>query len=232
MTTIHWLMQTEADVPTDNDWLSASEAAILAHLHVAKRHDEWRLGRWTAKRALVAYLGQGPDRWPMAMIEIRATPDGAPEAFFNARPAPVTISLSHRAGRALCAVAPAAVALGCDLEVIEPRSEVFIADYFIPEERAFIERAPEDDRPQLITLFWSAKESALKALRVGLRLDTRSVVMNLPPSPPTDGWGPLAVQAVDAGRTFRGWWRHKGAYLLTVVAAPPPPPPIALSDWI
>ena len=50
----------------------------------------------------------------------------------------VTISLSHRSGAAICAVAPAGVDLGCDLEVIEPRSEAFVADYFTVDEQALV----------------------------------------------------------------------------------------------
>ena len=52
----HWLEQTEADLPAANDWLSAGERLRLDGMRFAKRHADWRLGRWTAKRALAAYL--------------------------------------------------------------------------------------------------------------------------------------------------------------------------------
>ena len=65
------------------------------------------------------------------------------------------------------------MALGCDLEVIEPRSEEFVADYFTTEEQKMVSQAPIADRSKLLALLWSAKESALKALREGLRFDTR-----------------------------------------------------------
>ncbi len=38
------------------------------------------------------------------------------------------------------------VELGCDLEVIEPRSEAFLSDYFTAEEQALVARAHATDR--------------------------------------------------------------------------------------
>lgn len=40
------------------------------------------------------------------------------------------MSLSHRAGRALAAVGDAGAALGADLELVEPRSALRVADFF------------------------------------------------------------------------------------------------------
>ena len=75
-----WLEQTEADVPAENDWLNASEAARLNAMRFAKRRADWRLGRWTAKRALAVCLNLPFDRRALAGIEIRSAPSGAPEA--------------------------------------------------------------------------------------------------------------------------------------------------------
>ena len=48
---VYWLEQTEANVPEDNTWLSPREVAFADRLRFAKRRADWRLGRWTAKRA-------------------------------------------------------------------------------------------------------------------------------------------------------------------------------------
>src|SRR5271157_5582736 len=176
---VYWLEQAEADVPAENDWLSASEAARLNAMRFAKRRADWRLGRWAAKRAVAAYLDVPGHRQALANIEVHAAPSGAPEVFILNTAAPATISLSHRDGTALCAVAPSGAALGCDLEIIEPRSDAFVADYFTAEEQALVARVSLEDRPRLLALLWSAKESALKALHEGLRLDTRSVVVTV-----------------------------------------------------
>jgi phosphopantetheinyl transferase len=75
----------------------------------------------------------------------------------------------------LCAVAPPSAEVGCDLETVEPRSPAFLADYFTDAEPNLVARTPAAMRDRVLTLLWSAKESALKALGSGLRLDTRSV---------------------------------------------------------
>ena len=95
-------------------------------------------------------------------------------------------------------VAKSGVEIGCDLEMVEPRSDAFVADYFTIEEQALVARASAEDRPRLLALLWSAKESALKALHEGLRLDTRSVIVNpFDGSFDLNGWSPLHVRYTD-----------------------------------
>ncbi len=227
---VYWLEQTEADVPAENDWLSANEAVCLKGLRFVKRRADWLLGRWTAKLALSIYLAVPALPEIFEKIEIRPAPSGAPEAFFNNQMEAVTISLSHRAGTAICAVAASGSELGCDLEVVESRSNAFVDDYFIVEEQALIARASGADRDRLLALLWSAKESALKALRAGLRLDTRSVVVDpLAGSSGVHGWRPLMVRYT-GGHVFHGWYQHADNIVRTVVCAPPPRPPIPLKN--
>ena len=225
---VHWLEQIEADVPAENAWLSAGEIARLNGMRIAKRRNDWRLGRWTAKRALASYLNLPAHPHVFRRIEIRPASSGAPEAFLANKPAAVTVSLSHGAGRAICAVASAGLELGCDLEVIEPRSEAFLSDYFTAEEQALVARAPATDRARLSTLLWSAKESALKALHTGLRLDTRSVIASLDDTAfDLNGWSRLQVRYT-GGRIFHGWWQHVDNIMRTVVANSLPDSPIPL----
>ena len=225
---VHWLEQSEADVPAENAWLSADEIARLNGMRFAKRRTDWRLGRWTAKRALACYLNLPAHPHVLRRIEIRPAPSGAPEGFLANQPAVVTISLSHRAGRAVCAVAQSGVDLGCDLEAIEPHSDAFLSDYFTAEEQTLVTRVPATDRARLLTLLWSAKESALKALRTGLRLDTRSVIVS-PDDESFDfnGWSRLQVRYID-GPIFHGWWQHTDNIMRTVVANSPLDSPIPL----
>ncbi len=230
---VYWLEQTEADVPAENDWLSPNEAIRLEGQRFAKRRVDWRLGRWTAKQALAVCLEVPAHPQIFRKMEIRPAPYGAPEAFFNNRPAAVTISLSHRDGVAVCAVVKAQVEMGCDLEMVEPRSDAFVADYFTQEEQALVARASAADRDRLLALLWSAKESALKALRAGLRLDTRCVVVSpFAASSDINGWSRLLVRHIGESRAeaklFHGWWQNAGRIVRTVVAAPPPDSPIPL----
>ena len=228
---VYWLEQTEAHLPTVDDWLSPNEQALLNAMRFAKRRSDWRLGRWTAKNAValyLLYLKLPADPQVLAGIEIRSASTGAPEAYFGNQPAAATISLSHRAGIAACAVAMPGVELGCDLELVEPRSDAFVADYFTTAEQSFIAQACVEDRPRLLTMLWSAKESTLKALHEGLRLDTRSVIVS-PGCARFDlyGWSAIEVHHADH-RTFCGWWQHADSIVRTVVAAPPPKPPVRL----
>jgi 4'-phosphopantetheinyl transferase len=226
---VYWLEQTEANVPVENDWLSDNEAACLSGLRFAKRRADWRLGRWTAKRALSVCLNMPGHPQLFKKIDIRPAPSGAPEVFFSNQPSAVTISLSHRDGLAACAVAMSGVEMGCDLEVIEPRSDAFVADYFTPEEQTMIARASAGDRPRLLALLWSAKESALKALHEGLRLDTRCVNVSLFAAGfDLNGWSPLQVRYT-GGQVFHGWWQNTGNILRTVVASQPLDSPIPLT---
>ena len=206
---IGWLTRSPADVPADDAWLGEHERGVLALLQRPKRRADWRLGRWTAKAALAAWLDADPAR-----IEVLAADDGAPEAWLDGEPAPVAISLSHRADRALAAVVASPCVVGCDLELLEPRSAAFVREWLAPEERGI--------EPNLA---WTAKEAAAKVRRDGLRLDVRAAVTSLPASTVVDGWRPLAVHWTREGLLTHGWWRADDRYVMTVgstLLAPPP----------
>jgi 4'-phosphopantetheinyl transferase len=113
------LSRRRAEVPAGEAWLGerARERRVAAGLTVAKRRADWRLGRWTAKCALGAALVLDP-----ATVEILAAVDGAPEAWRGSQRPPVSLSISHRGGLALAAVASAPCVVGCDLELVQPRS--------------------------------------------------------------------------------------------------------------
>lgn len=234
---IAWLEQRQSDVPADNDWLSAEEKNCLGRLRVPKRCDDWRLGRWTAKQAVASYLRRPHDPRHLAGIEIRASDSGAPEIFLQDQPTPLSISLSHSHGTALCTVSSSEMRLGCDVEAIEPRSDAFVSDYFTADEQHIIAQASRGERATFQALIWSAKESALKALREGLRLDTRSVRVSfgdalLPASSkgqqtpsqlsfneriPPEAWRYLNVDSDSGGAVFAGWWRVENQMVRTIV---------------
>jgi 4'-phosphopantetheinyl transferase len=205
-----WLARGEDHLPADLRWLTEAEAGRAAAMRFPKRRTEFLVARWTARQAGRLLLGV-PD------LEVRHHPSGAPEAYAGGRPLNVGISLTDRAGWAVCLLGLEPAALGCDLELVEPRSAAFVADYFTPAERAF-----SGTDPLRANLVWSAKESALKVLRTGLRRDTRSVEVTV--GAEGDGWNPLTVRAVE-GRSFPGWWRRFGDFVLTTCAVRPTTPP-------
>ncbi len=219
-----WLGQSLVDVPVEDGWLSPSEATAAAALRFQKRRASFRLSRWTAKRAISLWLGRPDDPSRFPAIDVRRAPDGAPDPRLDGAPAPVSLSLSDREGVAAALVGPLGLALGGDVERVERRSAAFLADYFTAAEQALVRRAGPEERDLFVTLVWSAKESALKALRTGLRRDTRSVVVAVPEAPEAEGWRPLTVTAVE-GTTFPGWWRRGTGFVMTAVAGRALPPP-------
>ena len=225
----YWLEQTAADLPGNDSWLSRAERETYERLRVPKRRSDWLLGRWTAKTAAASWLRLPVTGTLLAALEIRPAPDGAPELFWNGIPGLVAISITHRNGIAACAVAPAAITLGCDLEVIEPRSDAFISDYFSSPEQELIDRSPAA-RFRLAALLWSAKESVLKALRMGLRASTPSVIID--PGKLCDAPNGLwqTFRARFRGKVFEGWWRVSGTILRTLAATPPISEPVFLPE--
>jgi 4'-phosphopantetheinyl transferase len=211
-----WLVQSVADVPGHYDWLARAELDVLEAKAIIKRRSEWLLGRWTAKKALLPHLQKHITILDYSEIEIRAAADGAPEVFIRESPAPVTISLSHSRGVALCAVAGRQEAIGCDTEYIEPHGEAFLHDYFAPPERDTVAGTTPAQQPLAATLIWSAKESVLKAMREGLRRDTRSVIIDVTPETTGDEWSVFRAHCETTGKKFDGWWRVSGTHVHSI----------------
>lgn len=217
------LVLRDADVPPSDEWLQEEERTTLASLRIPKRRADWRRGRWAAKQAVAGVLRVSP-----ADVVVRAAGDGVPEAYVGGRPAPLTVSISHSADRAACLVAVPPMAAGCDLERVEPRASAFTADWFTDEERRIVADAPPGEQDLVVTVVWSAKESALKALRSGLRRDTRSVEVR-ESGPEKDGWVQLKVSDANTGDTLPGWWTRIDDLVLTVITAHPSRPPTGLA---
>lgn len=216
---LRWLARDARRLPADGGRLSEAEAAEHARMRHVKRRRDFELARWTAKQALATLPGCDLDP---VRLEVRRHPSGAPEAWADGRALPVGISLSDRAGRAVCLLGLWPGAVGCDLELVEPRSPAFVRLYFTAAERRFV--GDDDLRANLL---WSAKESVLKVLRTGLRRDTRTVEVAV--STEGSGWSPL-IARVDRARTFTGWWARYDDFLLTVATAAPTPPPACIDD--
>ena len=206
--------QDLSDVPGGDDWLSAGEREILAGLRFSKRRNDWRLGRWTAKQAIMGYF-LGTDV-VLSLVEIRAAADGAPEAFIRNMPAGVAISISHSAERSFCAAGTPDAAFGCDIEQLEPRDERFAADYFTSEEIKLTREADPQNKILIANLVWSAKESVLKALREGLRRDTRDICIKPEFIAQEKMWNRWTGRCLQTSREFSGRWRADSRFVYTV----------------
>jgi 4'-phosphopantetheinyl transferase len=226
MDTLGWLSRHAADVPAGDDWLGPDERRVLAGIRLPRRRADWLLGRWTAKSAISAWLSVPPVR-----IQILAAADGAPEAWLDGRPLPLSVTLSHRGGRALAAVADAPALAGCDLELIEPRSDAFIREWLAPEEQRRAFDSGPDERASFANLVWSAKEAAAKVRREGLRLDVRNAVVSPADAGAGAGdWQPISVDWNDGAATTSGWWRAEPGWVMVLAGEPPSGPPQRLSS--
>jgi 4'-phosphopantetheinyl transferase len=196
-------------------WLAPEERERIARMRYTKRRSESLLGRWTAKYAIASVLGiaDDADEERLASITVRNARDGAPEVYLDGRAVELGIAMSDRADWAVTAVRPGTQRIGCDLELVEPRSAEFVRDYFTPAEQALVAGG---DAAVLANLIWSAKESALKVLRTGLRRDTRSVEVALGTGDGRD-WSELTV-TVDGRAVQYGWWIRYGDFVLTFAA--------------
>ncbi len=220
---IFWLLLESAigeeSCPWRTDFLSAREWERFEGLHFPRRRREWLLGRYAAKALLSRVEADLTDR-PWSTIEILNEESGAPVVLVNGQPREGTLSISHRAGLAFVAWKPDGRELGVDIERIEERRQVFEEDYFTAVEREALSRSPVDLRTLAVTLLWSLKESALKALHKGLRLDTRQVEVALPDSLlPACDWRPCVLSFAEASLSWLGHWRRWSDYVLTVVSS-------------
>lgn len=219
----YWLEQELSDVPTHDAWLSCAEREQANAMLVPKRRSDWCLGRWTAKRALASFYQLAARPEVLSSIELRAAASGAPVLFNRGELSNLSISLSHSNGMAFVVIAPPGNTIGCDLEKIEPRSAAFIEDYCTESEMHLVDAVSPEDRPLLVNLIWSAKESVLKLLGIGLRGDTRSisVVIDTPSlAMGSEQWLVFKARCSTA-QTLYGMWRRSDCFVRTVAAEKP-----------
>lgn len=210
----------DREVPEGDDWLGPHERAVQAHISRSPRRSAWRRGRWAAKQALWQAL-PGP---ALSELQILAAADGAPEPYCGGERLACPLSLAHSGDRAIAYLERPGLRVGCDIERVTPRSRAFLADFFLPSEQAWIESASLEEGAERVNLLWSAKECGLKALREGLRRDTRSVEVT---TSGTDalGWRGLRVSDQQSTAVFVGWWRRWDEFVITLVSEPPVPAP-------
>lgn len=222
-----WLARGEQEIPRDDRWLTPAELERVGGMRFTKRRTEYLLRRWVAKQAVAVVAGLPDEPDGLTRIEVGNRPTGAPIALVDGVPIDREISISDRAGWAVCLVAPTGLRVGCDLEIVEPRSPGFVTDVLTVGEQGHVTALPAEDQDAAANLLWSAKESALKVLQTGLRRDTRSVEVTVAEPADDEAWGRLDIGTAE-GTRLPGWWRRDGLFLLTVAADTPLPPPRVL----
>ena len=211
------------------DYLGEAEREKLASLRTEKRRQDWLVGRWTAKRLLQRVIWEASKMTvPLNLIAIGNDSDGVPFYQSPVSNLQCSISISHGHGRAfVAAVIKLDWPLGADMELVAPRPDGFVEDYFTEAEARLVRQANGEGRDRLVTAVWSAKEAVLKALHLGLSVDTRAVSC-LPETGDGDTavWRPFIIH-LDEKRLPRpapdlaGWWRSDENFVLTLAAQNP-----------
>ena len=222
---IYWTLIDFLQTSLENKagFLSPAELQKLSTLRFPKRRNEWLMGRWAAKsliQSIPAY-----QHFSLDEIEIQNGSEGAP--YFRSpggSASPDCLTISHSGRFALCALALGSdLRVGADLEKIEPRTETFIQDYFSPAERQLVDTYPAEIRATVVNLIWSAKESMLKALGVGLHWDTRQVEIHeiggfIPGDANHGKWQKMQVSDLQQGnRHWGAWWQRRSNFVITLV---------------
>ena len=221
-----------------------------------KRRADWLSGRIAAKSAVAAALANViPGNWPLSAIEIPSDAHGIPYAriapetgpvagFAPGERLPLSVSISHAEGYALCAATwsegigdGSRRTLGIDLGLVEPRSREFVATFFTEDEQRFVREAPPSDGARCANLIWCGKEAVLKALGLGLKVDTLDLIClpeaGLPDpakwriSPAGNAWHPFTATCSPAlvpdGGTIRGVWRSFAGFVGALASHTAPP---------
>jgi 4'-phosphopantetheinyl transferase len=206
-------------------YLTLNELDRLGLLRFPKRRAEWLHGRWTMKYLLrhsaADYIGLSP-----VWVQVKNEPEGMPylEKLPDAKRLPVNISISHRDHHAFCGLTTAPdIQVGVDMEVVENRPPSFLEDYFTAQEYASGLALRGFEQDIWFTLLWSLKESVLKAVGKGLRLDTRNVVINqvedLTGALHNSDWRRAhVIFEKDEPAQWHLWWRFHGRFIYSIAA--------------
>jgi phosphopantetheinyl transferase (holo-ACP synthase) len=208
--------------------LSPREETILGGLGLVPRRRKWLLGRIAAKRLVRELLGED---LPKHQVSVLNQPSGEPFVLLEGRGGwEFPISISHRSHIGMAAVPDRqGRRIGADLETVEPRDQALVRQFFTESEADIVD-ASGADCDLTMARIWSAKEAVLKLLGLGLRIDTRGVVVDLagPPFPDCpDGWQPVTVEVVaklprqDMLHNLRVCWRREPDCVLTVAVSGP-----------
>jgi phosphopantetheinyl transferase len=187
-------------------------------LRISKRKTEWLFSRWVCK-LLVKESDGLPAKTPLQTIAIRKTANGVPFVDIAEVGRTGWLSLSHSTNKVLAAFSKDdSYRFGVDLEYLEERDSQLIEDYFTETESQWVNSASGDEMNFRANLIWSAKEAYLKAIEIGLQMDTRKIQIK-----PTqkmenvDGWHEIGfcVDGIESV-AWRLFFRREAGFVLTM----------------
>ena len=150
------------------EWLDRSERARCRRYRYAGPRHEFALCRAALRAVLCRQLGCRNDE-----LAFETSRHGKPSALVGGAPAPVSFNVSHSGNHGLIALA-ARRRIGVDVEARIARHDPDgpLRTMFSPAEQAELAAARGERKVDLFLTLWTMKEALLKALGVGLSLDT------------------------------------------------------------
>lgn len=198
--------------------LSPHELSTYNQKPDSKKAD-FLLGRWVAKHCLREYFKRSTGSvYPLSSFEVRPAEGGAPTVWVDASIRKQSalglphISISHTEGPIAVVrviLSGACQGVGVDVEFVRPWNEFLVSRYLTEAEYQFIKKSPLSEREKLATVFWSLKESYLKALGVGLRKHPQTVDML--------GFKESAHFEKEIGNVTGGWLIHQSGCVVSSV---------------
>ncbi len=176
-----------ADADPDPQWFTEEELGTAEAFKAPKRAEEWRAGRLAAKAVAIA-AGANVSALEVTVVN---SDGGKPVLHLHGKAANYELSLTHRDGLAIAALAP--TALGIDLETVKQRSAAWREEAFNDTE------APVAADDNAAACMWAAKEAVFKRTGTGLRSALRAWTV-MP-----DGAGGATVTGPDGTFGVRFW---------------------------
>ncbi|RZI95440.1 MAG: 4'-phosphopantetheinyl transferase superfamily protein [Variovorax sp.] len=187
------LWTVELDAPEASSWrgwLSAEEHARAARFVFARDRSRYEAAHGALRHLLASSTGLAPNA-------VRLVPGalGKPRL---ADECGIEFNLSHSQGLALIAIGHAP--LGVDVEWLRPFDDwrALAAAHFTAAEQTVIAKQPAAAQSHEFLRFWTRKEACLKALGLGLSIDTRTVDVRQD-RVDAAGHGALAVRSLAIG---------------------------------
>jgi 4'-phosphopantetheinyl transferase len=219
-----WSVRLDGPLP-DGAWTALSDVERERARQMpppAWRHD-FVLSHYATREILARYTGTDP-----AALEFHRGAHGKPKAAGHAE-----FSLSHTNGLALVAVSAAEVGVDVEMTGQAPLAEGLIPRCLTAPEQAAVEHAAiaaSNDTTTVFLRYWTAKESYLKGLGIGLAEPLRNVEVRW------DGHAGARIAAsariARGGATDQRWVLHAlevGPRHVAAVAVNTPWPGIAVS---
>ncbi|MEJ8813621.1 4'-phosphopantetheinyl transferase superfamily protein [Variovorax ureilyticus] len=148
--------------------LSRDERERAARFVFARDRERFVAAHVALRQVLAAYSGV-----TASLLQFLPGKAGKPAL---ARPAGLQFNLSHSQSVALIAIADGNAEVGVDVEVLRPMpdAEAMAAAYFTDAEQRALAAVGPELRDRAFFTCWTRKEACLKAVGLGLGVDTRS----------------------------------------------------------